>query len=108
MRGTAPHGCVYDDVDALAAAASYLHDLGAGPELDQRAWNAARAYNGAGVYADVVLAWAHQYDQQATSALAPPAPRCAAAARRQCPASRAVLRQDGLAAAPQDAPAGRP
>jgi hypothetical protein len=101
--GTAPHGCVYDDVDALAAAESYLHDLGAGPELDQRAWNAARAYNGAGVYADVVLAWAHQYDEQATSALAPPAPGAQLLAAPVA-GSRAVLRQDGLAAAPQDAP----
>lgn len=48
-------GCVYDDLDAITAAAAYLHDLGARTQLDQRAWQAARRYNGAPAYADTVL-----------------------------------------------------
>ena len=102
-RDTAPHGCVYDDVDALAAAAAYLHDLGAGTGLDERAWQAARAYNGAAVYADLVLAWAREYERAAgASPFTPglPTPDLTTTT----PGARAVLGPDGLAAAPADAP----
>ncbi len=63
------HGCVYDDVDAIAAAAAYLHDLGAGPHLDDRAWRAAQRYNGAAGYADAVLARARAWEAQAADDL---------------------------------------
>lgn len=53
-RVPADQGCLYDEVDAISAAASYLHDLGAGPSLDDRAWRAAQRYNGAAAYADAV------------------------------------------------------
>lgn len=56
-------GCVYDDLDAIAAAAAYLHDLGARTELDDRAWTAARRYNGAAAYADLVLERARGWQQ---------------------------------------------
>jgi hypothetical protein len=105
-RDTEPHGCVYDDVDALAAAAAYLHDLGAGPSLDANAWRAARAYNGAAVYADLVLAWARQYET-AAGAL-PFSPQLPSTALNDTvpavPGPRAVLRANGRAAAPADAP----
>src|SRR4051794_15011573 len=45
-------GCVYADADSIAAAAAYLHDLGARDLLDARAWEAAHRYNGAAAYAD--------------------------------------------------------
>ena len=37
----APHGCVTDDFDSIAAAADYLHQLGADAGLDQRTFDAA-------------------------------------------------------------------
>jgi hypothetical protein len=60
-------GCVYADTDAVAAAASYLHDLGAGPELDDAAWQAARRYNGAPAYADAVMARACAWETRPTT-----------------------------------------
>lgn len=102
-RDTAPHGCVYDDVDALAAAAAYLHDLGAGDTLDDRAWRAARAYNGAPIYADLVLAWARQYET-AAGAFDPEFPDAPLDSTRTTSGSRARLGADGLALAPADAP----
>jgi hypothetical protein len=42
----APHGCITDDFDAIAAAAGYLHRLGADSELDQRTLNALISYKG--------------------------------------------------------------
>src|SRR4051812_6596266 len=105
-EGTRPHGCVYDDVDALGAAAAYLHELGAGPELDARAWTAARAYNGAAVYADVVLVWAREYE--AAAANGPFSPQLPDAVLNGAPpvtaGPRALLRADGRAAAPTGAP----
>ena len=41
-----PHGCITDDFDAIAAAASYLQRLGAGPALDQRTFKAFTYYKG--------------------------------------------------------------
>ncbi len=106
-RGTAPHGCVYDDVDALAAAAAYLRDLGAGPELDARAWNAARAYNGAAIYADVVLAWAREYagGRRPPSPHRRPAPLLGGARPGGGGRSRAVCAPTGAPPRPPSAPA---
>ena len=91
------HGCVYADADAIAAAAAYLHDLGAGPELDDRAWRAAQRYNGAAAYADAVLAraraWEAELNNGANLAAAP-----------TTPGARARLGPDGLARAPENAP----
>jgi hypothetical protein len=42
----APHGCITDDFDSIAAAADYLHQLGADSELDQRTLNALISYKG--------------------------------------------------------------
>jgi hypothetical protein len=103
-RHVGGHGCVYDDFDALAAAAAYLKALGARPELDDRAWRAARAYNGAAIYADVVLAWARNYDQAVTTPLTPSLGDPLFAPARQVPGAQAELQPDGRAAAPASAP----
>ncbi len=87
-------GCVYDDVDAIAAAAQYLHQLSARDELDRRAWEAARRYNGAAAYADAVLARARAWD----------ADDVARADAPSVPGARARLGRDGLARAPKSAP----
>jgi hypothetical protein len=42
----APHGCIADDFDSIAAAADYLHELGADAGLDQRTFEALIAYKG--------------------------------------------------------------
>lgn len=42
----APHGCITDDYDSIAAAADYLHELGADGNLDQRTLNALIDYKG--------------------------------------------------------------
>jgi hypothetical protein len=91
------HGCVYDDVDAIAAAAAYLRDLGAGPELDDRAWRAARRYNGSAAYADAVLARARAWEAQLADDLTLTEPIT-------IPGARARLGADGLARAPENAP----
>jgi hypothetical protein len=91
-------GCVYDDVDAIAGAAAYLHDLGAGPDLDDRAWRAAQRYNGSAAYADAVLARARAWEAQAGDDLTLSDPITV-------PGARARLGADGLARAPKNAPA---
>jgi hypothetical protein len=42
----APHGCITDDFDSIAAAADYLHQLGADDALDQRTLSALISYKG--------------------------------------------------------------
>jgi Transglycosylase SLT domain len=42
----APHGCITDDYDSIAAAADYLHQLGADGGLDQRTLSALISYKG--------------------------------------------------------------
>jgi hypothetical protein len=42
----APHGCIADDFDAVAAAADYLHTLGADTALDRRTFQALVRYKG--------------------------------------------------------------
>jgi hypothetical protein len=42
----APHGCITDDYDSIAAAADYLRELGADANLDQRTLNALIDYKG--------------------------------------------------------------
>jgi hypothetical protein len=91
------HGCVYDDVDAIAAAAAYLHDLGAGRRLDDRAWHAARRYNGAAAYADAVLARARAWEAELANDLTLTEPATT-------PGALARLGADGLARAPANAP----
>jgi hypothetical protein len=65
---TAKHPSVYDDYDAIMAAAALLRDSGAGAALDASAWRAAYDYYGhdlTGVsYADEVLARAIGWGQQ--------------------------------------------
>jgi hypothetical protein len=91
---------VYDDVDAIAAAAAHLHDLGAGPLLDDGAWQAARAYNGAAAYADEVIARARVWQAELDNDLAAADP-----ATDAVPGAHAKLSTDGLARPPADSPA---
>lgn len=42
----APHGCINDDYDSIAAAAEYLHQLGADTAVDQPTFNALVYYKG--------------------------------------------------------------
>jgi hypothetical protein len=42
----AAHGCITDDFDSIAAAADYLHQLGADAALDQRTLDALISYKG--------------------------------------------------------------
>jgi hypothetical protein len=42
----APHACITDDFDSIAAAADYLHELGADGGLDQRTLDALISYKG--------------------------------------------------------------
>jgi hypothetical protein len=91
------HGCVYDDVDAIAAAAAYLRRLGASEALDERAWQAAQRYNGAAAYADIVLARARAWEGQTLDDLTLTEPSV-------IPGARARLGADGLARAPEGAP----
>jgi hypothetical protein len=64
---TAHHPSIYDDFDAIMAAAHLLSSDGAGPTLDGTAWSAAYDYYGhdaTGVtYADQVLARAIGWSQ---------------------------------------------
>jgi len=57
---TSKHPSVYDDFDAIMAAAKLLRDSGASAQLDARAWSAAYDYYGHDLtgtqYADQVLA----------------------------------------------------
>jgi hypothetical protein len=66
---TLKHPSVYDDYDAIMAAAALLRDSGAGPNLDASAWRAAYDYYGhdaTGVdYADEVVARAIGWGQKA-------------------------------------------
>jgi hypothetical protein len=77
------HPSVYDDFDAMMAAARLLSSSGAGHELDGRAWQAAYDYYGHdafGVsYADVVLARARNWADHGFSALSEPSPDAVAA-----------------------------
>jgi hypothetical protein len=67
-HATATHPSIYDDFDAMMAAARLLTADGAGARLDAAAWNAAYGYYGhdpTGVtYADQVLARAITWSQQ--------------------------------------------
>jgi hypothetical protein len=72
------HPSVYDDFDAMMAAARLLSHSGATRALDGRAWQAAYDYYGHdafGVsYADVVLARARNWADHGFSALSEPSP----------------------------------
>lgn len=95
---TARHPSVYDDFDAMMAAARLLTHQGARTALDQTAWQAAYDYYGhdlTGVgYADEVLARAIGWSQHGFSINQPvdPALRAAVEAAWGAPA-RAALRQ---------------
>ena len=94
---------VYDETDAVFAAANYLHASGAPSE-----WPAALyAYNHAGWYVAQVQQLAQQYAQTAgnlITTVGAPAAGCVPAAPTT-PGPSARILPDGLAAAPQDAPA---
>jgi len=47
---TRHHPSIYDDFDAIMAAAALLRDSGAGTSLDERAWQAAYSYYGHDLY----------------------------------------------------------
>ena len=65
---TAPHPSIYDDFDAIMAAAWLLRASGAGVSLDGTAWRAAYDYYGHDatgiVYADQVLARAISWSER--------------------------------------------
>jgi hypothetical protein len=77
------HPSVYDDFDAMMAAARLLKHSGATRSLDGRAWQAAYDYYGHdafGVsYADVVIARARNWASHGFSALNEPSPAAVAA-----------------------------
>jgi hypothetical protein len=77
------HPSVYDDFDAMMAAARLLKHSGASRALDGRAWQAAYDYYGHdafGVsYADVVVARARNWARHGFSALNEPSPAAVAA-----------------------------
>lgn len=77
------HPSVYDDFDAMMAAARLLRHSGATRSLDGRAWQAAYDYYGHdafGVtYADVVVARARNWASHGFSALSEPSPTAVAA-----------------------------
>jgi hypothetical protein len=77
------HPSVYDDFDAMMAAARLLSHAGATRALDGGAWQAAYDYYGHdafGVsYADVVLARARNWAANGFSALSEPSPEAVAA-----------------------------
>jgi hypothetical protein len=64
---TTEHPSIYDDFDAIMAAAHLLSSQGAGTGLEDAAWDAAYDYNGGGLeavtYADQVLARAIGWSQ---------------------------------------------
>ena len=101
--GGATPPSVYDETDAVYAAANYLRASGAPGD-----WPAALyAYNHAGWYVAQVQQLAQRYAQtpgNAITALGAPAAGCVAAEPTTSGSAARILR-DGLAAAPQDAPA---
>jgi hypothetical protein len=82
-HASAHHPSVYDDFDAMMAAARLLASSGADHALDGRAWQAAYDYYGHdafGVsYADVVVARARNWAGNGFSALSEPSPAAVAA-----------------------------
>jgi hypothetical protein len=95
---------VYDETDAVYAAANYLHASGAPGD-----WQAAiYAYNHAAWYVAQVQQLAQQYAQTAGGAVLAvglvPQPGCVNAGPTT-PGTTAQILPDGLAAAPQNAPA---
>jgi hypothetical protein len=101
-RVASPHPSVYDSYDAIYAAASYLHALGAGPRLDGRTYQALLSYTGVPP-ASIPYA-RHDYERALeleriaaqTQVRAGPLPVVAG--------TRAALLPNGLAAAPAAAP----
>jgi hypothetical protein len=70
-----PHGCIDDDFDSIAAAASYLHTLGADAGLDRRTLEALVRYKGtppASIpYAREAFALAQELERANASATVP-------------------------------------
>jgi len=68
------HPNVYDAYDSIYAAAQYFSELGAGPELDERTYNALRSYKGTPPASDPFAQ--HDYDRakelQKNSGVVPP------------------------------------
>jgi hypothetical protein len=95
------HPSVYDDFDAMMAAARLLRHSGATRALDGRAWQAAYDYYGHdafGVsYADVVVARARNWAIRGFSALSEPSPAAVAAVH----ADFGAAALSALATAPQ-------
>ena len=101
LRFESPHPNVYDSYDAIYAAASYFHALGAGPQLDQRTYQALLSYTGVPP-ASIPYA-RHDYERaQELQALAQTAPTNGPLPL--VPGMRARLLPNGLAAAPAAAP----
>jgi hypothetical protein len=78
------HPCITDDFDAIAAAALYLHKLGAGPALDDATYRAFLSYKGrppaSKPYADQAYAAAERLQKSnagSTTVMANDAPKLA-------------------------------
>jgi hypothetical protein len=103
LRFESPHPNVYDSYDAIYAAASYFHALGAGPRLDERTYQALLSYTGVPP-ASIPYA-RHDYERaQQLQALAQTAPINGPVPL--VPGMQARLLANGLAAAPAGAPPG--
>lgn len=90
---------VYDEADAVYAAANYLHASGAPGN-----WSAAIfAYNHASSYVDEILTDAQRYYALGSGAVE--VASCAATSAPIIPGARASILTDGEAEAPADAPA---
>ena len=105
------HPSVYDDFDAMMAAARLLSHSGATRALDGRAWQAAYDYYGHdafGVsYADVVVARARNWADRGFSALNEPSPGAVAAVHADFGAAALAALQPPPAAKKRHKPAVR-
>jgi hypothetical protein len=102
-RVSAPHPSVYDSYDAIYAAASYFHALGAGPRLDGRTYWALLSYTGV---PPASIPYARHDYQRALELerIASQSRRVRAGPLPLVPGARARLLPTGLAAAPVAAP----
>ena len=98
-----PHPSVYDSYDAIYAAASFLHALGAGPRLDGRTYRALLSYTGVPP-ASIPYA-RHDYERAVElERIASKSRQVRAGPLPLVPGARARLLPNGLAAAPVAAP----
>jgi hypothetical protein len=101
-RVGSPHPSVYDSYDAIYAAASHFHALGAGPRLDNRTYQALLSYTGVPP-ASIPYA-RHDHERARELERIASQSQVRAGTVPLVPGSRARLLSNGLAAAPLAAP----